>query len=209
MFTNRVRQAIAATLQGLPLSATVEEFTPPKIELDMEPMSGGRFIAEEMAKSGKVLNAKLVLQGAGPEIMLALGVRLGDDILLNVREAGQDQDGKTYFTYHTVGGKLKSLEEAKLKMGDKVTTTLELSCRTYNRLENGISVIDIDVRTQKFVLNGVDILGDARRAVLMPKRQSGHGQCGSWLACDGITSVHPTYRVACIAGKPGSHIDCV
>ena len=38
----------------------------------------------------------------------------------------------------------------------------------YNRLENGISVIDIDVRTQKFVLNGVDILGDARRAVLMP-----------------------------------------
>ena len=28
-----------------------------------------------MAKSAKVLNAKLVLQGAGPEIMLALGVR--------------------------------------------------------------------------------------------------------------------------------------
>ncbi|MBT2340627.1 MULTISPECIES: phage major tail tube protein [Pseudomonas] len=168
MFTNRVRQAIAATLQGLPLSATVEEFTPPKIEFDMEAMVGGRFIAEEMAKSGKVLNATLVLQGAGPEIMLALGVQLGDDILLNVREAGQDQDGTTWFTYHTVGGKLKSLAEAKLKMGDKPTTTLELACRTYNRLENGVPVIDIDVRTQKFVLNGVDILGDARRAVLLP-----------------------------------------
>lgn len=167
MFTNRVRQAIAATLQGLPLSATVEEFTPPKIEFDMEPMTGGRFIAEEMAKSGKVLTSKLILQGAGPEIMLALGVKLGDDILLNVREAGQDQDGNTWFTYHTVGGKLKSLEEAVLKMGDKPKTTLELSCRTYNRLENGIPVIDIDVRTQKFMLNGVDILGDARRAVLI------------------------------------------
>ncbi|MDN3220341.1 phage major tail tube protein [Pseudomonas nunensis] len=168
MFTNRVRQAIAATLQGLPLSATVEDFTPPKIEFDMEEMRGGRFIGEEMAKSGKVLNATLTLQGAGPEIMLALGVTLGDDILLNVREAGQDQDGNTWFTYHTVGGKLKSLEEAKLKMGDKPTTTLVLSCRTYNRLENGIPVIDIDVRTQKFMLNGVDILGDARRAVLLP-----------------------------------------
>jgi len=134
----------------------------------METMTGGRFIGEEMAKSGKVLNAKLILQGAGPEIMLALGVKLGEDILLNVREAGQDQDGRTFFTYHTVGGKLKSLEEAKLKMGDKATTTLELSCRTYNRMDNGITVIDIDVRTQKFVLNGVDILGDARRAVLMP-----------------------------------------
>ena len=168
MFTNRNRQAIAATLQGLPLSATVEEFTPPKIEFDVENMTGGRFIVEEMAKSAKALGAKLILQGTGPEIMLALGVKLGEDILLNVREAGQDQDGKTYFTYHTVGGKLKSLAEAKLKMGDKPTTTLELSCRTYNRLENGIPVIDIDVRTQKFVLNGVDILGDARRAVLMP-----------------------------------------
>jgi P2 family phage contractile tail tube protein len=167
MFTNRVRQAIAATLQGLPLSATVEEFTPPKIEFDMEPMTGGRFIAEEMAKSGKVLTSKLILQGAGPEIMLALGVKLGDDILLNVREAGQDQDGNTWFTYHTVGGKLKSLEEAVLKMNEKPKTTLELSCRTYNRLENGIPVIDIDVRTQKFMLNGVDILGDARRAVLI------------------------------------------
>jgi len=168
MFTNRVRQAIAATLQGLPLSATVEEFTPPKIEFDMEPMSGGRFIAEEMIKSGKVLGATLILQGVGAEVMLALGVNLGDDILLNVREAGQDQDGNTWFTYHTVGGKLKSLTEAKLKMGEKPLTTLELSCRTYNRLENGIPVIDIDVRTQKFVLNGVDILGGARRAVLIP-----------------------------------------
>jgi phage tail tube protein FII len=100
--------------------------------------------------------------------MLALGVKLGDDILLNVREAGQDQDGNTWFTYYTVGGKLKSLEEAVLKMNEKPKTTLELSCRTYNRLENGIPVIDIDVRTQKFVLNGVDILGDARRAVLLP-----------------------------------------
>jgi phage tail tube protein FII len=100
--------------------------------------------------------------------MLALGVSVGDDILLNVREAGQDQDGNTYFTYHTVGGKLKSLEETMLKMGEKPKTNLELSCRTYNRLENGVPVIDIDVRTQKFVLNGVDILGDARRAVLMP-----------------------------------------
>ncbi|MDP9031192.1 MAG: phage tail protein, partial [Pseudomonadota bacterium] len=32
MFTNRIRQAMAATLQGLPLSATVEEFTPPVID---------------------------------------------------------------------------------------------------------------------------------------------------------------------------------
>ena len=130
MFTNRVRQAIAATLQGLPLSATVEEFTPPKIDFEMENMTGGRFIVEEMAKSAKALNAQIKLQGTGAEVLLAMGVKLGDDILLNVREAGQDQDGNTWFTYHTVGGKLKSLEETAVKMGEKPKTNLELSCRT-------------------------------------------------------------------------------
>jgi hypothetical protein len=167
MFTNRVRQAIAATLQGLPLSATVESFTPPKIDFVMETMTGGRFIGEDMIKNAAVLTAQLILQGAGPEIMLALGVKLGDDILLSVREAGQDQDGNTWFIYHTVGGKLKSITESAIKMADKPLITLDFTCRTYNRIENGIPVIDIDARTQKFILNGVDILGDARRAVLI------------------------------------------
>ncbi|MGB0341780.1 MAG: hypothetical protein ACPGJQ_32900, partial [Pseudomonas sp.] len=27
-------------------------------------------------------------------------------------------------------------------------------------------------------------------------------KCGSWLACDGISSVCLMYRVVCIAGKP-------
>lgn len=49
MFTNRVRQAIAATLQGLPLMQTIEEFDPPPIEFEMEEFQGGRFVSEEMA----------------------------------------------------------------------------------------------------------------------------------------------------------------
>lgn len=165
--TNRVRQAIAATLQGLPLMATIEDFDPPKIDFDTEEMRGGRFLSEEQAKGLKALLSKLTLQGIGLPIMLAIGVSIGDDILLQVREGGEDQDGNTYFTYHTVGGRLKSLEEKTLKMGDKPVTVLELSCRTYNRIENGVTVIDIDARTQKIVINGVDILEGARRAVLM------------------------------------------
>lgn len=53
MFTNRVRQAIAATLQGLPLSATVGEFTPPKIEFEMEAMSGGRFMPRKWPRAAR------------------------------------------------------------------------------------------------------------------------------------------------------------
>ncbi|MBA1250910.1 phage major tail tube protein [Pseudomonas luteola] len=165
--TNRVRQMISATLQGMPLMATIDDYDPPKIDFETEEMRGGRFLSEEMAKGLKALTSKLTLQGIGLPIMLALGVKVGDDILLQVREGGKDQDDNTYFTYHTVGGRLKVLEEKTLKMGDKPVTVLELSIRTYSRIENGVEVIDIDARTQKIVLNGVDILQDVRRAVLM------------------------------------------
>lgn len=165
--TNRVRQAIAATLQGLPLMETIEEFEPPKIDFDMETMTGGRFLAEEMAKGLKALTSKLQLQGVGLPIMLALGVSIGDDILLQVREGGEDQEGNTYTTYHTIGGRLRLLEEDKLKMGSKPVTNLEFAVRTYTRQENGAIVINIDSRTQQIVINGKDIMGAARRAVLM------------------------------------------
>lgn len=167
MFTNRVRQIITATLQGLPLTAQIEDYDPPPIEFDMEEMRGGRYIAEEMATGMKVLTAKITLQGVGLPIMTALGLSPGDDILLNVREAGVDQEDNEWFTYHDQGGKLKKLEEKTLKMGDKPVTVLEIALRTYTRLEMGVPVIDIDTRTQKVIINGKDMLKGARRLALM------------------------------------------
>lgn len=167
MFTNRVRQLLTAFLQGLPLMATVEEFEPPKIDFETEEMRGGRFLAEEMAVGLKALTAKLTLNGIGLPIMTALGVSGGDEVMLTVQEAGEDQDGNEWFTYHIVSGKLKVFEEKTLKMKDKPVTVLEIMVRSYQRLENGIPVIDLDTRTQKVVINGVDQLKGARRLALL------------------------------------------
>ena len=167
MFTNRVRQLITATLQGMPLMATIEEFEPPKIDHEMEEMRGGRWVAEEMATGLKALSAKLTLQGIGLPIMTALGVSGGDNVMLSVQEAGEDQDGNEWFTYYVCAGKLKVLEEKTLKMKDKPVTILELALRSYKRLENGVLVTDIDTRTQVCVINGVDQLKGARRLALM------------------------------------------
>jgi len=167
MFTNRVRQTIAAMLQGLPLMATVEDFDPPAITMKTEEMLGGRFIGEEMATGMNVLAATLKLQGAGLPIVTALGVGAGDTVMLTVQEAGEDQDGNEWFTYHLCSGKLKNISDETVKMGNKPITTLELMLRSYQRLENGVMVTDIDTRTQKIVINGVDILKGARRNALM------------------------------------------
>ncbi|MNJ09744.1 Phage tail tube protein FII [compost metagenome] len=167
MFTNRVRQLITATLQGLPLMATIEEFEPPKIEMEVEEMRGGRFISEEMAVGMKSLSAKLTLNGIGLPIMTALGVSGGDEVMLTVQEAGVDQDDNEWFAYYICSGKLKIFEEKTLKMKDKPVTILEIMLRSYMRLENGALMTDIDTRTQKVVVNGRDLLKGARRLVAL------------------------------------------
>ena len=167
MFTNRVRQTIAAMLQGLPLMATVEDFDPPAISMKTEEMVGGRFIGEEMAIGMNALTAKLKLQGAGLPIVTALGVGAGDTVMLTVQEAGIDQEGNEWFTYHICSGQLKEFSDETVKMGNKPITTLELMLRSYQRLENGVPVTDIDTRTQKVVINGVDMLKGSRRNALM------------------------------------------
>ncbi|EOE3388222.1 phage major tail tube protein [Pseudomonas aeruginosa] len=167
MFTNRVRQLITATLQGLPLMATIEEFEPPKIEMEVEEMRGGRFISEEMAVGMKSLSAKLTLNGIGLPIMTALGVSGGDEVMLTVQEVGVDQDDNEWFAYYICSGKLKVFEEKTLKMKDKPVTILEIMLRSYMRLENGALMTDIDTRTQKVVVNGRDLLKGARRLVAL------------------------------------------
>jgi hypothetical protein len=168
MLTNRTRQIITATLQGIPLMATIEEYTPPPIEFDMEEHRGGRFLPEEMAAGLKAMVGKIKLQGIGLPILASLGLSPGDDVLLTVQEAGVDQDDEEWFTYHTQSGKLRKLDESPLKMGDKPMTELEISLRTYTRLENGVPLIDVDARTQKVIIGGKDMLKGARRLALMP-----------------------------------------
>ncbi|RMO79793.1 hypothetical protein ALQ33_200089 [Pseudomonas syringae pv. philadelphi] len=167
MFTNRVRQIITAMLQGMPLMATIDEFEPPKIEMETEEMRGGRFVSEDMATGMKALSCKLTLNGIGLPIMSALGVTGGDEVMLTVQEAGIDQDDNEWFAYYLCSGKLKVFEEKTLKMKDKPVTIIEIMLRSYQRLENGVLMTDIDTRTQKVVVNGVDILKGARRLALM------------------------------------------
>ena len=167
MFTNRVRQIITASLQGFPLMATIDEFEPPKIEMETEEMRGGRFVSEDMATGMKALSCKLTLNGIGLPIMGALGVTGGDEVMLTVQEAGIDQDDNEWFAYYVCSGKLKVFEEKTLKMKDKPITTLEIMLRSYQRFENGVPMTDIDTRTQKVIVNGVDLLKGARRLALM------------------------------------------
>lgn len=168
MLLNRTRLIFTATLQGLPLMATIEEYTPPPLEFDTEEHRGGRFLPEEMMTGLKALTSTIKLQGVGLPIMAVLALSPGDEVLLTVQESGEDQDGNPWSTVHVQSGKIKKLSDDAIKMGEKPMTELELALRTYTRLDDGVPMTDIDTRTQKIVIGGKDILKSARRLALLP-----------------------------------------
>ncbi|HEC0486931.1 phage major tail tube protein [Pseudomonas aeruginosa] len=168
MLTNRTRLIFAATLNGVPLMATIEEYTPPPFEFDTEEHRGGRFVPEEMITGLKALSSSLKLQGVGLPILAALGLAPGDDVLLTVQESGVDQDGEDWSVIHTQSGKLKKFADDAVKMGEKPMTEIDLGLRTYTRLDNGVPMIDVDTRTQKVIFGGKDMLKGARRLALLP-----------------------------------------
>lgn len=168
MATERTRMMIAATLNGLPLMAQIEDFEPPNIAKVMEEARGGRFAPEQIMVGLEKLDAKLKVLGAGFPILIVAGVSIGDQVMLDVREAGKDLDGNSYSTWHSLGGEVVALTEDPVKMGQKPTTSLAFAPYRYTRLENAVPVIDINLRTQKINLGAGDIMEDIRRLVLMP-----------------------------------------
>ena len=166
--TEKARYIIAGTANGLPIMDQIEQFTPPKIEKDMQTVRGGRFAADKIMTGLKELGATLQLNGPEMLIKKSLGVAAGDGFLLDVRESGRDKDGGTWSTWYLLAGEIESIEEDNVKMGELPRTTIVMSVYRYQTFENGVPVININTRTQVMDLGGGDLLADARRAVLLP-----------------------------------------
>lgn len=166
--TEKARYIISGTINGLPIMEQIEKFTPPKVEKDMQTVRGGRFVADRMMVGLKEMGASLQLNGPDAMIKKALGLTVGDDFLLDIREAGRSKGGGTWSTWYTLGGEVESIEEADVKQGDMPSTTISMSVFRYQTFENGIPVLNINTRTQVLDLGAGDLLAEARRAVLLP-----------------------------------------
>lgn len=163
----RSRLMLAGTLQGMPIMQQIESFEPPTIEKEMKSVRGGRFAADKIMTGLKEMETSITINGAGWAMLKAIGVQEGDNVLLDVREAGKTTSGDTTSTHHSIGGRLISVKEKTLKMGELPQTDIKLAVFRYQRVDDGIPVINIDLNTQVIDLGTGDIMSDIRRAVLM------------------------------------------
>jgi P2 family phage contractile tail tube protein len=164
MADTRVYRLVRAIINGIPVMGSLDGYTPPPLEKEMEEAKGGRFLADEIMVGMKKGNASLKISGVTPGIIKAMGVSRAESCEITVLGAARDEEGVEVPLRWEHSGEVVSINSDEIKPG-KMSHTLEFSCKSYTHTDNSEVLYDIDARTQKCVVGGVDLLEQSRANV--------------------------------------------
>jgi len=168
MAGQRSRKLLAATVNGHPLLAEIDEFTPPEVKKVMEEARGGKFIADEIMVGIEKLGYEIKLLGATADLLSAYGLKQGDICQVDVKASEQDKDGNKFAIHYSLSGEIVSVKDETVKMGSKPGANISGSLIAYKKTEGGKTVYDINTKTQVIDLGQGDIMAEHRRNVGLP-----------------------------------------
>ena len=153
---------LRAYLNGFPIMASLEGFTPPPITKETEDMKGGRFIAEPRVIGLTMGDWSLNLAGADADLVNSMGN--GRDNELTVEGSVENEDGSATKIEYNCSGEVTVVDEGEIKVG-KQSVTVTGKPYAYRKKEAGNIVHDVNNRTQKAVVGGTDLLERHRKNV--------------------------------------------
>lgn len=163
--TQRARMLLAATINGQPILAELEEFNPPEIKKVMEEVLGGRFIPDELMVGLEKMNYDMKLLGVTATLLSAYGLKPGDVCQVDVKSSEQDGDGRKFKVHYSLSGEITGVKEETVKGKSKPGVTITGSVKAYKKTEDGNIVYDINTKTQVINLGKGDIMAEHRRNV--------------------------------------------
>jgi P2 family phage contractile tail tube protein len=145
----------------------VSEFTPPKIARKFEDYQGaGMDSPVKIDMGGQALECEFKTGGRLPALALKVGMQKIDGTLLRFLGAFQSDDtGQVTKAEIVVRGRIEELDRGTWKVGEKGEETVKMQLNYYKEIENGRTLVEIDVLAMKYIVGGVDILA-AQRAAL-------------------------------------------
>jgi P2 family phage contractile tail tube protein len=161
MADTRVVTLVRAIINGFPVMGSLDEFTPPTIEKEMEETKGGRFVAGEIMTGVKQSNASMKISGVDSAVLKAMGVSRSESCEITVLGSAIDEDGAQVALRWELSGEIVSINTDPIKPG-KMSHSLEFSCKTYRHTDAGEEIYHINIRTSICVIGGIDILEAAR-----------------------------------------------
>lgn len=151
---------IAAHTNGVPLIGKTKEFKPPTVEKVTETVSGGRAIEGTRTKGWKMNPWSFQQEGMTAEIANQMGLGAGDTYSLTFKESILDSDGNSIPYVHEITGEITKRGKDGSKTTDEDVWSLEGFANTYKLTIDGTVVDDINIKTQKVIIGGVDQMAD-------------------------------------------------
>lgn len=148
--------AIAAHTNGVPLIGKTKEFKPPTVEKVTESVGGGRAIEGTRTKGWKMNPWSFQQEGMTAEIANQMGLAQGDTYSLTFKESVEDSDGNEIPYVYEITGEVTKRGKDGSKTTDEDVWSLEGFADTYKLTIDGTVVDDINIKTQKVIIGGVD-----------------------------------------------------
>lgn len=144
----------------------VDELQLPKLAIKTEDFQGGGMDAPmEIDVGVEKLNATISLTGYDPDVIASWGLAEGNDLQLQARGALESADGSVEAVVVTMHGKINGLEMDPWKPAATSKLKFTINCRYYAYRQDGRTLIEIDIKNFKRVINGVDQLAGMRSAI--------------------------------------------
>ena len=152
--------AIAAHANGVPLIGKTKEYTPPVVEKIMDTVADGRFIESQRVKGYKLNNWSFSHEGLSAELAGQFNLTVGEPFNITFKESVEDSGGDIIQRVHEITGEIIKREKEANKAGNEDIWKTEGTADTYKLTINGSVIEDINVKTQKFVIAGKDIMSN-------------------------------------------------
>lgn len=153
--------------QGQSFLGLVETIKLPKLSKKMEAYRGGGMLAEvEMDLGLEKLELEQELGGFCLDAYKQFGVTTIDGVMLRFAGSYQrDDTGQVQAVEVVVRGRHKEIDPGDSKSGDKGKTVVKSVLTYYKLTVDGKVVIEIDVLSNIYTVDGVDILAEHRKAI--------------------------------------------
>ena len=155
---DRVRLRLSAVVQDVPLVNEIVEFSAPEVTFKTA-ANEGSFVQSEDVVGMDLLKWPMKVRGKHADLVMSLGRYALSEAQVNVTEKGKDSNNGGYKAQYSLYSTISSIKQETVKMGEKPVCTIEGTCKSYKLIDNGKTVYDIDTRTGKTTIGGVDLMG--------------------------------------------------
>lgn len=165
MAGQQTRVLLRMLVDGIPLMTEVEEYTSARPKKKMEEVKGGGFIAGDIFTGIEKMTGSIVVKGTPIDVLAKYGLTGGNKVPVTIKESLRDEDGKRTTVVETWIAEMTDAEESGKGQGQLGQHTLNFSCDSSKRTENGKVLWNVSRRAHICDLGNGDLLEADRAAI--------------------------------------------